>query len=1023
MVVINFSNEEVSYAFDQGKKRHYAKDESFREKSSVKIKDAKSKHESHSIGFLGELAWAKFTNQKVDTAIYSVRDSGEDFAGTEVKTITYYGEGEPELKIPKAEFEKRKSVQNYVLVRINTSNLNKAELLGTISRRDFFENKVVKQYKRNYPINFITPLSKMSPVLDNDFLSSFSKYTDCMPAGVRLPEIVISKKQYKDLSLPESTSNYDFLRALCFKGVKILGIDKKENKQQYYDRVKSELLILKELGFIDYILLNWDILNYCHENDITTGPGRGSAAGSLVLYLINVTKIDPIQYDLFFERFVSKSRARKIEKDGVTYLDGSLLADVDNDIAYEHRHKVIEYIENKYPGRTAKILTLNTLSSKLCIRECGKIVGGYNESDINVITGHIPKQFGKVASISDSIDQSEKFKSWSEENPKIIEIAKKLSNLNKNSGVHPSGIAISRDQIQSICPLQSTSEGALVTAYDMNWVSELMVKFDILGLRTLSVVYDACNFLGINPLDIPIDSEDIYLPLQDLNHGHGLFQIEASTNLSVCKKVKPKNLEELSAVVAIARPGALDFVDQYTEYASTGNFQSQHEVFDDVLSYTGGIPLYQEQLMKMAVNIGFTLDEAEQLRRIVGKKKIDQMASWKQKIKDKIIENNLPNEAGDILWQVAEDSANYSFNKSHSVAYATLSAWTVYLKFKYPKQFFLSLLKMCKFEPTPQAEVSKVSQELSFFNIKLLPPNIIHSDMDFKIEGDNIRYGLSSIKGISDKSLKALRDFRDDQSSTKFELFLAAKQSGLNIGVLSALIQAGALSDNPHEDRSKLALEAQIFNILTDREKRNFVSISKSQNFDLFDIIKNVKSSNFLLIADDGKPLIKESRYNTLKNKYLPYKKIYYKNMKSQRFANWYFEKQLLGFSYSSELSKVFGHETKKPNNSKHFNSISPRTTHKYIFTVAFSKKDKSRNGNLYMKLELEDEYGSVDAILCDNARGKKCTEYLKNNSVPKEGSIVTVYGQKTSSGDAIFIDSLKIVDQMIYMNLRDLKD
>lgn len=1023
MVVVNFSDKEVSYAYEEGKKRHYAKHESFREKGAVRIKDAKTNHESHSVGFLGELAWAKFTDQEVDTAIYEVRDSGEDFAATEVKTITYHGEGEPELKIPKAEFEKRSSVKNYVLVRVNKNNLNAVELLGTISRKDFFDKKNVKQYKKNYPINYVVPLSLMNSVKEDDFLSSFSIYSDCMPVGVRLPKIKISKKQYESLNLPQDTSNYDFLRALCLKGVKDLGINTFNNKQEYYDRVKSELSILKELGFIDYILLNWDILNYCHENQITTGPGRGSAAGSLVLYLINVTKIDPIKYDLFFERFVSKSRARKIEKDGVTYLDGSLLADVDNDIAYEHRHKVIEYIEKQYPGRTAKILTLNTLSSKLCVRECGKIVGGYSESDINSITSHIPKQFGKVASIEEAIEQSEKFNSWASKNPKVIEIAKKISNLNKNSGVHPSGIAISRDEIQSICPLQSTNEGSLVTAYDMNWVSELMVKFDILGLRTLSVVYDACNSLNINPLDIPIDSEDVYLPLQNLDHGQGLFQIEASTNFSVCKKVKPKNLEELSAVVAIARPGALDFVDQYSDYASSGNFQSQHEVFDDVLSYTGGIPLYQEQLMKMAVNIGFTLDESEQLRRIVGKKKIDKMPAWKQKIKDKIEENNLPPEAGDVLWQVAEDSANYSFNKSHSVAYATLSAWTVYLKFKYPKQFFLSLLKMCKFEPTPQAEVSKISQELSFFNISLLPPHIVHSKMDFSIEGENIRYGLSSIKGISDKSLNSLRDFRAGQTSTKFELFLAAKQSGLNIGVLSALIQAGALSENPNEDRSKLALEAQIFNILTDREKRNFISISKSENLDLFQIIKNIKSSNFSLMGDDGKPLIKESRYNTLKNKYLPYKKIYYKNMKSQKFANWYFEKQLLGFSYSSELSKVFSHETKKPNNSKHFKSISPRTTQKYIFTVAFSKKDKSKNGNLYMKLELEDEYGSVDAILCDNARGKKCTEYLKENSVPKEGSIVTVYGQKTASGDAIFIDSLKIVDQMIYMNLRDLED
>ncbi len=853
------------------------------------------------------------------------------------------------------------------------------------------------------------------------FLSSFKPYDGCVPPGVRLPEIDIEDHHYKSLGIPKDTSNYDFLRSLCLKGVKDKKIDQQKNKQDYYDRVKSELSILKDLGFIDYILLNWDILNYCHENDITTGPGRGSAAGSLVLYLIDVTKIDPIKYDLFFERFVSQSRARKIEEDGITYLDGSLLADIDNDIAYEHRHKVIEYIENKYPGRTAKILTLNTLSSKLCIRECGKIVGGYSEADINSVTALIPKHFGKVTPIDEAIDESDKFKDWAESNKDVITIAKKLQGLNKNSGVHPSGIAICREKINEICPLQLTNEGSAVTAYDMNWVAELMVKFDILGLRTLSVVYDACSSIGIDPSEIKIDSKEPYLPLSELEYGHGLFQIEAHTNFNVCKKIKPKSLEELSAVIAIARPGALDFLDQYKEYALTGDFQSQHELFDDVLSYTGGIPLYQEQLMKMAVKIGFTLDESEQLRRIVGKKKVDQMPAWREKINQKISENNLPVEAGDVLWRVAEDSANYSFNKSHSLAYATLSSWTVYLKFNHPQEFFLSLLKMTKFEPTPQAEVSKISQELPFFNIKLLPPSILKSNMDFSKEGNNIRYGLSSIKGISDKSLNALRKFRDDKTTTKFELFLAAKEAGLNIGVLSALIQAGALSDDPNEDRSKLVLEAQLFNILTDREKRNFISISESDNVDLFVIFKRITDSNFTIVGDDNKPLIKESRYNTLKKKYEPYKKIYYKNSRSQKFANWYFEKQLLGFSYSSQLSQVFDHDTSKPMNSLHFKSIEPRERSKYIFTVAFSKKDKSRNGNLYIKLELEDEFGTVNAILCDSAREKKCSNYLETHSVPKENSIVTVYGEKTRDGDAIFVNNMKVVDEMIYMNLRDL--
>ena len=196
----------------------------------------------------------------------------------------------------------------------------------------------------------------------SDFSKGLVDYKEAVPAGVLLPEIQIEKRFYKKLNVSSDSSNFEFLQELCKTGIKEKGIHKLTNNKEYYKRVKEELLILNELGFVDYILLNWDILNFCHENDIPTGPGRGSAAGSLVLFLIGVTQIDPVEYDLFFERFVSKSRAKKITKDGITYLDGSLLADVDNDIAYEHRQKVVEYIQKSYPNRTAKILTLNTLS-------------------------------------------------------------------------------------------------------------------------------------------------------------------------------------------------------------------------------------------------------------------------------------------------------------------------------------------------------------------------------------------------------------------------------------------------------------------------------------------------------------------------------------------------------------------------------------------------------------------------------------------------------------------------------------
>ena len=849
------------------------------------------------------------------------------------------------------------------------------------------------------------------------FIKQFKPYEDCAPPGVRLPKIKIEDRFYKKLKLDKDISNDEFLRQLCLKGVGNKGIDKLKNKKDYYERTKMELDIFKELGFTDYILLNWDVLNYCYEHDIPTGPGRGSAAGSLVLYLIGVTKVDPVEHDLFFERFVSKSRARTIEKNGIKYLDGSLLADVDNDISYEYRKKVIEYIEKKYPGRTSKILTLNTLSGKLCIKECGKLVAQMDEQDVNLISDTIPKQFGVVMKLREAFGESEEFNKFANNNPDIYKIALKLEGLKKNVGVHPSGIAISYDILTDICPVQKTTDGQLVTGYDMNWVAELMVKFDILGLRTLSVIYNTCRQVDIDPEEIDLGDSQIYQNLQDLKTPHGLFQIEADTDFMVCKKINPRNLDELSAVIAIARPGALDFIDYYERYVSSGTAQSVHEYFDDVLNHTGGIPLYQEQLMKMAVKVGFTLDESEQIRRIVGKKKIDQMPVWKEKISQKIKENNLDETVGDVLWKVAEDSANYSFNKSHSISYATLAAWTAFLKFKHPQEFFLSLLKMTKYEPSPQEEINKICQELPHFNIKLLSPDLGKSKMDFSIEGNDIRFGLNSIKGISEKSLEALRDFRDSDAPNKYDIFIAAKQAKLNIGIVSALIQAGSLSEYK-ANRPRLVLEAQVFNLLTDREKRNFIELGEKYDFDILNAVHDAVKNQ--LVGDDGRAIMSEKRFETLKKKYTPYKNIYDKNKRYEHFANWYFEKNLLGFSYSNELKNVFGSQSESLNNSLSFFSSELNDRRKYIAVVEDSFKRKSKNGNDYLKLTIGDEYGRYNAIMVDG-RVKSLKKYINDgNKIPEKGNIVIMFGAKGE--DVLFLDNLSIVDERIYMKLSDLR-
>ena len=846
----------------------------------------------------------------------------------------------------------------------------------------------------------------------------YKPYKTPFPVGVKLPQIKIEKKYYEEVSCSDLEDNYQFLRKLCFAKVKEKEIDKLENAQVYYDRLKEELTIFKDLGFVDYILLNWDILNYCKENNIPTGAGRGSAAGSLVLYVIGVTNIDPIEYDLFFERFVSKSRARKIEHNGEIYLDGSLLADVDNDISYDRRAEVINYIEKKFKGRTSKILTLNTLSSKLCMKECGKIVGELSETEVNQISDTIPKHFGIVSKLNIAYDESETFKSHADKHPKVFKIAKKLEGLNKNTGVHPSGICISYFDLEDIMPLQTTNDGAVVSGYDRNDVSSLSVKFDILGLRTLSVVHDVCKQLGIEASQIDPHDPLIYTALASLRCPQGLFQIEADTNFKVCQQIAPRNLEQLSAVVAIARPGALDFKDRYADYARTGEFQSVHEFFDDILSYTGGIPLYQEQLMKMAVKVGFSLDESEQLRRIVGKKKVDQMPAWKAKIEQKISDGNLDPAIGDVLWRVAEDSANYSFNKSHSISYAHLAALTVYLKFKYPQEFFLSLLKYAKYEPSPHEEIAKISQELPQFDITLLPPDLNKSDIDFKIEGKNIRYGLNSIKGVSEKVLEALLEFREDSFANKYEVFISAKQAGLNIGTLSALIQAGLLDSFVKKSRSRLVLEAQTFNILTDREKRNFIALGDKYNFDILESIHDVKKSDS--VGDDNRKMFTDKRFETFKKKFQPYKDIYSMNIEHIKYANWFFEEKLLGYSYSHNVREVFNHG-EDFNSAMQIKDMEQRSHIKFVGILTDIIRRTSRNGNKYARFSLQDEGGVVEGLFLDSARDARLTNYLDSGKkLPQKGDIVIVHG--SVGDDVVFVDKVFPLKDKIYMKLSDVK-
>ena len=832
--------------------------------------------------------------------------------------------------------------------------------------------------------------------------------------GVRLPSFEITSEQKRKAGFSEDLDNFQFLSALCKKRLEDLVPRENDRYSAYNKRLEHELSTILDLSFVDYILLVWHVINYCKEQDIPVGLGRGSAAGSLVLYLAGVTGIDPIKHDLYFERFISKIRAKKKEVDGITYLDGSLMCDVDLDICYYNRQKVISFLEKEFKDRTSKILTLNTLSGKLLIKECGKIITETSESDMNGVSNMIPKVFGLVQDINVAYESEDLFRKWCDDNKQVYEIALSLRGLIKNKGVHPSGILLSYDTLNTNSPIELSSDKSQVSSFDMNWASILNVKLDLLGLRGVSVAHDVCEQVGININDIDLEDPIIYQNLYDLNHPHGLFQIEADTNFKVCQKVRPKNLSELSGVLALARPGALAFVDQYAEYTNTGETESIHPYFDDILSSTGGVALYQEQLMKMAHKVGFSLDEAEILRRIVGKKKTAEVTRWKKKIQTRIKRNNLDPEIGNVLWNVLENSANYSFNKSHSIAYAALAAVTVYLKFKHPKEFFLSLLKMTRHEPDPISEISKTSREMHAFDIKLLPPHLTKSKMDFTIEGKDIRFGLLSIKGISDKSIEKLNDFKDEYSN-KFEIFQAATEAKLGIGILSALIQAGAL-EGFSQSRTKVVYEAQLWNILTVKEKRWALKFAEQYDYDLVDVVKKLQSFK----DEKNKEVIKETRYETIKRKSADYAKIYRLNSKSQDFANWYYENLLLGYTYDITLREIFStYEGQTLMSVSTVKEIDVDSRVIFIGHVDKIYSGTSRNGNKYLKLTVSDEAGSVDAMIF-NKKMESCI-VANNNELIKKQDIVIVKGVKKDG--VVFADTIGAQMNRVYTKLSELKN
>lgn len=835
------------------------------------------------------------------------------------------------------------------------------------------------------------------------------------------------KKFTQGVRLPNYESpmgdNLVFLKKLLSENFnKFLKEDKipREKLEIYKERVKYELDTLIELNFIDYFVMFWDMIDFCKREKILTGKGRGSSAGSLILFLLGITGLDPIKYDLLFERFISKSRCKSAVIDGELYLQGSV-PDIDQDIPHTQRYKVIDYLNNKYKGKTAKISNATTLTGKILIKECGKIIDECSEHEMNMVSNLIPKIFGEVKEIDEAYKSEAEFKKWCDEHKRVYDVALRLRGLLKNKSVHASGFLISKDDITDICPLELTSDKEIVCGFDMYDATNILIKYDLLGLKTLSVIDDICQMTGEDYYEIDPEKPDNFTYLNNTDNFYGIFQLEAPMAYRICKKVKPKNLNELSYVMCLGRPGAFAFTDEFVKHKELGKPKKLHPLIDDILEPTFGFILEQEQIMKIINRIGFTLEQGYEVIKIIGKKETHKVGEWESKIKDAGKKINLPENISDLIWKTLQASASFSFNRSHGLSYSALAAVCSFLKHKHPKEFYCACLKIAIHEQDRNEKLARISNELKNSNIKLLPPNLLLSKETFSIEKEGIRFGLGGIANIGEKVLEKLKNFKLDYTN-KFELFEGAKHSGINLTSLTSLIMAGALVDS-NESRPKLVLESQLWNLLTEKEKFYCIKNGKENNYDLVLMVKN----SLDWIGEDGKNIVKitkrGSRLDTIKKKYEPYKKIYEQNSQYEEFANYWYEKTLLGFSYSTNLKDIFVKVCPSLLSIEEFNNLEGKNVATIVGSVQEIKEGISKKKSKYTKYFIEDGTGILTAMVLDkpfNTPGIR-TDLKINKKLPEEGDICAFKGEKYQ--DIMMIQDISIQTNKIHVKLSDLKN
>ena len=645
--------------------------------------------------------------------------------------------------------------------------------------------------------------------------------------------------------VPEGFEPFEYLKNLCYSGLierydvfkeflnKPLDVEKlvdyyKKNEEAcgYIERLEYELSVIRQMGYVDYFLITWDFIRFSNENGIPTGPGRGSAAGSIVAYTLGITKIDPIKYSLLFERFLNPERVS--------------MPDIDSDFCYERRQEVIDYVVDKYGvSNVSQIITFGTMAPRVCIRDVGRAMN-YSYAEVDRIAKMIPTMLGITIDKALEINPELKAAYNNEERVKsLIDISKSLEGLPRHSSTHAAGVVIASKPLVEYVPLQK-NEDSIVAQFDMTTLEELgLLKMDFLGLRTLTVMNDAVKMIKenrgveINLDKIDFEDEKVYKMLGE-GKTAGVFQLESPGMTSFMKELKPDCLEDIIAGISLYRPGPMAEIPRYIECKQNPDkVKYEAPELEDILNVTYGVMVYQEQVMEIVRKLaGYSMGRSDLVRRAMSKKKHKVMEEERKNFIFGVVDeegkvevpgckrNGISEEAANKIFDQMMDFASYAFNKSHAAAYAVIGYQTAYLMKYYPAETIAAMLN------SVMGTSEKVAHYIAFaesLGIQVLPPDINESYSKFTVKGDKIRFGLAAIKNVGFNVVETIVESRKNkgQFESLMDFINKIDLSSVNKRAIESLIKAGAL-DCFEIYRSKLlAVYEKLMDGVANEKKRN----------------------------------------------------------------------------------------------------------------------------------------------------------------------------------------------------------